>query len=105
MGRDRITPPPPSTQYLDRCESTSVKRTTAGTRRRRATWAEMMLRVFAVDVLRCDRCGARRAVLTFLDQPSVVERILRHLGLPTEPAVPLAPARAPPQPWLPFEHG
>ena len=29
---------------------------------RRFRWAELMKRVFEIDVLRCDRCGSRREV-------------------------------------------
>ena len=57
----------------------------------RLPWAELLKRVFAIEVLVCDRCGGRRRVLKFICKPSAIERILKHLGLPTE-----APARAPP---------
>jgi hypothetical protein len=66
-----------------------------GPRRNYYRWAELLKRVFAVDVLKCGGCGGRRKVLAFLTEPRVVERILTHLGLsPALPAV--APARAPP---------
>ncbi len=51
--------------------------------RRGYRWAEMMQRVFAVDVLECGHCGGRRKVLQFLTDPNVIGRILRHLGLAT----------------------
>ena len=50
---------------------------------RRLDWAALLDRVFAVDVLRCTACGGPRKVIAFLSKPSVVTRILRHLGLPT----------------------
>ncbi len=40
-------------------------------------------------------------VLTFLTDPPVVRAILEHLGLPADPP-PVAPARLPPEPELPF---
>ncbi len=52
--------------------------------------------MFEIDVLVCEHCGGRRRVIAFITQTSVVERILSHLGLPTEPP-PIAPARAPPE--------
>jgi hypothetical protein len=55
-------------------------------------WNELLRRVFAIDVLVCSRCGGPMTVLAFLTDPEVVEKILLHLGLPTEPK-PLAPAR------------
>ena len=63
---------------------------------RRYSWAELMKRVFLVDVLRCPHCGGPRRLLAFILKPSVIERILSHLGLPTEPPK-LHPARASPE--------
>ena len=60
-----------------------------------------MLRVFAIDVLRCSGCGGRSVPLKFITKPSVIHKILAHLGLSTEPPH-IAPARAPPQSALPF---
>ena len=54
-----------------------------------------MLRVFEIDVLACP-CGGRRRVIALLTDPTVVRRILAHLGLPTT-APAIAPARPPPQ--------
>ena len=60
-------------------------------------WAELMPRTFGLDVLACPRCDGRLRLVALIEQASVVQRILRHLGLPTE--VPEArPARAPPRP-------
>ena len=59
----------------------------------RIPWAELLLRVFREDVLRCP-CGGRRKVVTFITERKVVQGILEHLGLPTT-GPPIAPARAP----------
>jgi hypothetical protein len=60
-------------------------------------WAELMRRSFGFDVLACPRCGDRLELIALIDNPSVIRRILSHLGLPTE--VPAArPARPPPLP-------
>jgi len=45
-----------------------------------------------VDALTCLGCGVPMVVLAFLTDPTVVSKILAHLGLPTSPP-PLAPAR------------
>jgi hypothetical protein len=64
-------------------------------RARAYQWAELMRRTFGFEVLACPRCGGRLRVAALIEEASVVQRILRHLGLPTE--VPEArPARAPP---------
>ncbi|MCX6553119.1 MAG: ATP-dependent helicase HrpA [Acidobacteria bacterium] len=54
-----------------------------------------MRRTFGRDVLACPRCGGRLRLIALIDDEAVIERILRHLGLPTE--IPASqPARAPP---------
>jgi hypothetical protein len=59
----------------------------------RIPWNELLLRVFREDILACP-CGGRRKVIAFIDEKPVIERILRHLGLPTT-GPPTAPARVP----------
>lgn len=64
--------------------------------RRAWTWADLMRRVFSIDVLACAGCGGRLRFIATIEDPPVVTKILNHLGLPTErPA--LIPARSPPQ--------
>jgi len=58
------------------------------------SWAELLRRVFAIDVLAC-ACGGRLRFIATIEDPPVVQRILRHLGLPTAIPDP-APARPPP---------
>ena len=66
----------------------------AGTPRKRYAWADLLQRTFAVDVLACPECGGRLRFVATIDTAAVVEKILRHLGLPAE--VPrAAPARLP----------
>jgi hypothetical protein len=47
------------------------------------------------DVLACARCGGRLRLIALIEEAAVIERILRHLGVPTEIPAP-RPARAPP---------
>jgi hypothetical protein len=58
-------------------------------------WADLMRRVFAVDVLACPRCGGRLRFVATLETSEVTRRILQHLGLATEVPPPV-PSRAPP---------
>jgi hypothetical protein len=64
-------------------------------RERRLTWPELMMRVFREDVLRCEKCGGRAAVISAITQPKVVEAILTCLGLAVR-APPITPARQTP---------
>jgi hypothetical protein len=60
----------------------------------RVAWAVLLRRTYGVDALRCPTCAARMRVMATLVEPSVVTKILAHLGLPTE-ALPRARARDP----------
>jgi len=62
---------------------------------RGSEWANLMRRTFGYDVLACPRCGGRLRLIALIEQRLVIQRILRHLGLPTD-LPPPAPARAPP---------
>jgi hypothetical protein len=56
-------------------------------RPRRLAWADLLRRVFAIDVLRCPDCGGRMRILAAIHPPEATQAILACLGLP---------ARAPP---------
>ena len=58
-------------------------------------WADLMRRVFAIDVLACPGCGGRLRLVAMLDASAATARILSHLHLPTEVPAP-APSRASP---------
>ena len=63
--------------------------------RRRYPWADLLRRVFAIDVLSCPHCGGLRRLLAAITDPDAIEKVLRAMGLPCEVAQ-VAPARAPP---------
>ena len=60
-------------------------------RDRNYTWAELMKRIFLVDVLQCEHCGGRMKILAVIRPPTATVRFLECLGLPSG-APPLAPA-------------
>jgi hypothetical protein len=68
---------------------------------RRYSWPELLRRVFAIDVLRCGDCGARRRVIALIMEAEPIQRILTHLGLAPHPP-PVAPARPLPELDVPF---
>ncbi len=65
---------------------------TRGRRPRYLSWACLLKRVLDVAALSCPRCHNPMVVLAFLSDPVVVEKILKHLDLPTAPP-PLGPDR------------
>jgi hypothetical protein len=64
--------------------------------RKRLRWRDLLRRVFAVDALLCPRCLGPMTVIAYITEVAVVQKILMHLGLPTEPPA-LCPARGPAQ--------
>jgi predicted nucleic acid-binding protein len=84
-----------------------VHRSTGRRRLKREAFVERLLEQlpivsFEIDVLAC-ACGGRLRFIATIEDPPVVQRILRHLGLPTAIPEP-APARPPPTaPALAFD--
>ncbi len=72
--------------------------TAAGSGRplRRYAWADLLRRVFALDVLECPDCGGRMRILAAIHPPEAIRAILECLGLPSR-APPTAPARPAPE--------
>jgi len=48
-------------------------------------WARLLRRVFAIQVLVCERCGGARRILGAVTEPHAVRRVLTALGLAAEP--------------------
>jgi len=46
-------------------------------------------------LFRCPKCGGECRVIACIDDPTVIRKILNHMGLSAEP-IELAPARGPP---------
>ncbi len=63
---------------------------------RRYPWADLLRRVFALDVLECPDCGGRMRILSAIHPPEATRAILQCLGLPSR-APPIAPARPEPE--------
>jgi hypothetical protein len=74
--RSTIVPPP----------APDDARADAGARApRRWPWAQLLPRVFAIELLVCDRCGGPRRILGAVTEPHAVRRLLAALGLAAEP--------------------
>jgi len=63
------------------------------------TWARRLKRVFGIEIEQCVRCGGKLKVIASIEEPEVIERILKHRrerGDEETSTLPLGP-RAPPQ--------
>ncbi len=68
------------------------------TRRQRGmSWAQRLKRVFAIDIETCRQCGGRLRVIASIEEPAVIQRILKYLGGEAVPVDPAHPSRAPPR--------
>jgi hypothetical protein len=47
----------------------------------KAAWAKLIRKVYEVDPLLCQKCGAQMRVIALIEDPAVIERILSWLGL------------------------
>jgi hypothetical protein len=50
-------------------------------RARRLDWSELLRRGWQADVLRCGRCGGVMRLVAVIEDPAVIERILRYVKL------------------------
>jgi hypothetical protein len=64
----------------------------ANHRPERLSWAELLRRVFEIDMEHCPNCGGELKVIAAILEQPVIEKILTHLGLQAR-APPRAPAR------------
>jgi hypothetical protein len=64
------------------------------------SWAALMRRAFALDVLACPRCGARLRVAATIEDPVAVRRILTSVvcHVPPRLSARVRPLRFPPRP-------
>ena len=44
-------------------------------------WAEMIRKVYEVDPLLCPACGGQMKIISFIEEPKSIDKIIRHLKL------------------------
>ncbi len=91
QGTDAASAPSRTRELLPVSDRTAL-------RRRRLDWADLLRRVFAVDVLECPRCGGRMRLIAAIHPPEATRAILDCLALPSR-APPAAPPVPDPEPW------
>jgi hypothetical protein len=66
-------------------------------------WRDLIKKVWEADPLLCPRCGTEMRIVALIDEATVIERILRHLGL-WEEGVRVDSGRGPPGPYYRNDH-
>jgi len=61
-----------------------------GSAKGRMRWAQLLKRVFDIDIERCPHCGGQLKLIAAIEDAAAIARILTHLGLAA-----LTPPRAP----------
>ncbi|MBI4473021.1 MAG: transposase, partial [Acidobacteria bacterium] len=79
----RNPPPSPGVSPARGVDAEPAPQTLSSVRPRNYTWAELMKRVFLVDVLLCERCGGAMKILAAIHPPETTSRILESLDLPS----------------------
>ena len=62
----------------------------------------MIRKVYEVDPILCPSCGGRMRIISFIEEPKTIGRIIRHLDLTFE-AERLAPHRVQQEPLMAAE--
>ena len=74
-----------SSECVDAAAAKGPQQESAKQRSRNYSWAQLMKRVFAIDVLQCDRCGGVMRLVAAIHSPEATRKILDCLGLPSRP--------------------
>ncbi len=82
--------------------SPAMRDKTDAQRHRCMRWAQRLKRVFQIEIDTCLRCGGRLRVIASIEEPSVIDRILAHLGADDGRLDPAHPGLAPPRAELLF---
>ncbi len=92
--RSQIVPKKP--EATDPAPSRPEPTSSVPKRSRRMRWAELLARVFAIDLKNCPHCPGELKIVAAIVETGAIRKILGHLGLPDLPP-PIAPARLAPQ--------
>ena len=47
----------------------------------RKSWARLIQKVYETDPLICPKCAGSMKIIEFIEQPEIVRKILKHVGL------------------------
>ena len=88
--RSQIIPQRPEDKVDEEAKDTAVVACT-GIRKQYMPWARLLKRVFGIDIETCPHCQGKLKIIAAIEDPAIIAKILKHLGLPTR-APPKKPA-------------
>ena len=77
--RSQVVPVPPARTTAGEGDCTHAHGKPA-----RLRWAQLLKRVFDIDIERC-ACGGKLKLIAVIEEPAVIEKILKHIGLDPQP--------------------
>jgi hypothetical protein len=79
--REKVVPAKPPPEEHTSCEHAAARENdgSASSRQQRMTWAQLLKRVFEIDILACPRCHARMQHISVITSPDVVRRMLASM--------------------------
>ena len=70
----------------------SIMEPDGSSREHKRNWARLIQKIYEVDPLTCPKCASRMRVISVIEQPEIIKKILKHLGLWEVKARPLSEA-------------
>jgi len=59
----------------------SIMEPDGSSREHKRNWARLIQKIYEVDPLTCPKCASRMRVISVIEQPEIIKKILKHLGL------------------------
>jgi len=88
--RKAVVPVPPTATVP--AHASDCAHLPVGSAKGRMCWAQLLKRVFDIDIERCPHCGGQLKLIAAIEDAAAIARLLTHLGLAAQPP-PRAPAR------------
>ena len=66
---------------MSRCRSRNTARIRPIRDGAASGWAQRLKRVFSIEIEKCEQCGSKVKIISSIEEPDVLEKILKHLGL------------------------
>ena len=89
--RKAVVPVPPTPAVATPAQEVDGATKPASSTKGRMRWAQLLKRVFGIDIAHCPHCGGQLKLIAAIEEPAAIARILTHLGLAAPPP-PRAPA-------------